>query len=83
MSVVVKDDSKYKTLGDLVAAAKAEPGKITYGTGGAGTTPHFVSEALGIASGVQLHAHPVQGRGEATMGMLSGTIDFQVASTPA
>ena len=82
MSVVVKDDSKYKTLGDLVAAAKAEPGKITYGTGGAGTTPHFVSEALGIAAGVNFMHIPFKGAGEATMGMLSGTIDFQVASTP-
>ena len=69
MSVVVKDDSKYKTLGD-------------HGTGGAGTTPHFVSEALGIASGVSFVHIPFKGAGEATMGMLSGTIDFQVASTP-
>jgi tripartite-type tricarboxylate transporter receptor subunit TctC len=82
MGVVVKGDSKYKTLGDLIAAAKAEPNKITYGTGGAGTTPHFVSEALGIASGVNFMHIPFKGAGEATMGMLSGTIDFQVASTP-
>ena len=82
MSVVVKADSKYKTLADLIAAAKAEPGKITYGTGGAGTTPHFVSEALGIAAGVNFMHIPFKGAGEATMGMLSGTIDFQVASTP-
>ena len=40
MGVVVKADSKYKTLGDLVGAAKAEANKVTYGTGGAGTTPH-------------------------------------------
>jgi len=82
MSVVVKGDSKYKTLGDLLAAAKAEPNKVTYGTGGAGTTPHFVSEALGIAAGVSFMHIPFKGAGEATMGMLSGTIDFQVASTP-
>ncbi|HEY5322922.1 MAG TPA: tripartite tricarboxylate transporter substrate binding protein [Caldimonas sp.] len=82
MGVVVKGDSKYKTLGDLIAAAKAEPNRITYGTGGAGTTPHFVSEALGIAAGVNFMHIPFKGAGEATMGMLSGTIDFQVASTP-
>lgn len=82
MSVVVKEDSKFKTLGDLIAAAKAEPSKITYGTGGAGTTPHFVSEALGIAAGVKFMHIPFKGAGEATLGMLSGTIDFQVASTP-
>jgi tripartite-type tricarboxylate transporter receptor subunit TctC len=82
MSVVVRADSKYKSLGEMLAAAKAEPNKITYGTGGAGTTPHFVSEALGIATGVNFLHIPFKGAGEATMGMLSGTIDFQVASTP-
>ena len=82
MSVVVKADSKYKTLGDLIQAAKSEANKVTYGTGGAGTTPHFVSEALGIAAGVNFMHIPYKGAGEATLGMLSGTIDFQVASTP-
>lgn len=82
MAVVVKADSQYKTLGDLIGAAKAEAGKVSYGTGGAGTTPHFVSEALGIAAGVSFLHVPFKGAGEATLGMLSGTIDFQVASTP-
>jgi tripartite-type tricarboxylate transporter receptor subunit TctC len=82
MSVVVKADSKFKTLAELIAAAKVEPNRITYGTGGAGTTPHFVSEALGIAAGVNFMHIPFKGAGEATLGMLSGTIDFQVASTP-
>jgi tripartite-type tricarboxylate transporter receptor subunit TctC len=82
MSVVVKADSTYKTLGDLLAAAKVQPDRVTYGTGGAGTTPHFVSEALGIAAGVNFMHVPYKGAGEATMAMLSGTIDFQVASTP-
>ena len=82
MSVVVKADSKFTTLGDLVAAAKAEPSKISYGTGGAGTTPHFVSEALGIATSVNFLHIPYKGAGDATMAMLSGTIDYQVASTP-
>lgn len=82
MGVVVKADSRYRTLGELLAAAKAEPNKVTYGTGGAGTTPHFVSEALGIAAGVDFMHIPYKGAGEATMAMLSGTIDYQVASTP-
>jgi tripartite-type tricarboxylate transporter receptor subunit TctC len=82
MSVVVKADSKFRSLGDLISAAKAEPNRITYGTGGAGTTPHFVSEALGIAAGAHFMHIPFKGAGEATLGMLSGTVDFQVASTP-
>jgi tripartite-type tricarboxylate transporter receptor subunit TctC len=82
MGVVVKADSKFKNLGDLIAAAKAEPTRVSYGTGGAGTTPHFVCEALGIATGVNFLHIPYKGAGDATMAMLSGTIDFQVASTP-
>lgn len=82
MSVVVKADSKFRTLGDLITAAKAEPNRVTYGTGGAGTTPHFVSEALGIAAGANFMHIPFKGAGEATLGMLSGTVDFQIASTP-
>lgn len=82
MGVVVKADSRFKTLGELLAAAKARPDAVTYGTGGAGTTPHFVSEALGIAAGAHFLHVPFKGAGEATLAMLSGTIDFQVASTP-
>ncbi|OYU79962.1 MAG: ABC transporter substrate-binding protein [Burkholderiales bacterium PBB5] len=82
MAVVVKAESKFKTLGDLLAAAKVEPNKVTYGTGGAGTTPHFASEALGIAAGVNFMHIPFKGAGEATLATLAGTIDFQIASTP-
>lgn len=82
MAVVVKADSPYRTLGDLITAARGGADKVTYGTGGAGTTPHFVSEALGIATGVNFMHIPFKGAGEATLAMLSGTIDFQVASTP-
>lgn len=82
MTVVVKADSKYRSLGEMVAAAKARPNEVTYGTGGAGSAPHFVSEALGIAADANFMHVPFKGAGEATMAMLSGTIDFQVASTP-
>ena len=82
MTVAVRADSKYKTLGEMVAAARAEANKVTYGTGGAGSAPHFVSEALGIAAGANFMHVPFKGAGEATMAVLSGTIDFQVASTP-
>ncbi|WP_157265318.1 Bug family tripartite tricarboxylate transporter substrate binding protein [Azohydromonas aeria] len=82
MALVVKADSDKKTLGDLITVAKAKPDAITYGTGGAGTTPHFASEALGIATGAKFMHVPFKGAGEATLALLSGTIDFQIASTP-
>ncbi|MEF7612459.1 tripartite tricarboxylate transporter substrate binding protein [Aquincola sp. MAHUQ-54] len=82
MALVVAQDSKYKTLQALLDAARANKGGLTYGTGGAGTTPHFSSEALGIAAGVSFLHVPFKGAGEATLALLSGTIDFQMASTP-
>lgn len=82
MSLVVNAESQYKTLPQFVAAAKAAPGKITYGTGGAGTTPHFTAEAFGMASGTRLMHVPFKGAGEATQAVLSKTIDMQFSSTP-
>lgn len=82
MALVVKDDSKFKTLADLVNAGKAQANRVSYGTGGAGTTPHFASEALGIATGVNFLHVPYKGAGEATVALLGGSIDFQIASTP-
>ena len=82
MAVVVKADSRFKTLGELLAAARAKADGVSHGTGGAGSAPHFVSEALGISAGANFMHVPFKGAGEATMAMLSGTIDFQVASTP-
>ncbi|MBT9554134.1 MAG: tripartite tricarboxylate transporter substrate binding protein [Hydrogenophaga sp.] len=81
MGLVVNASAKYKTLAELTAQAKAAPNTVTYGTGGPGTTPHFASEALGIASGVNFMHIPYKGAGEATAGILSQTIDFQIAST--
>ena len=81
MALAVNANAKYKTLRELVAEAKAQPNKVSYGSGGAGTTPHFASEALGIASGVNFMHVPFKGAAEATQAVLSGTIDMQIAST--
>lgn len=80
--VVVRAGSPYKTVNDLVAAAKAAPGKISFGSGGAGSMPHFATEAFGIASGARFMHVPFKGAGEATAAVLAGTVDFQIASTP-
>ncbi len=81
MGVVVKAGGKFKTLGDLISAAKVDD-KISYGSGGAGSTPHFASEAFGIAAGAHFMHVPFKGAGEATVALLSGTVDFQIASIP-
>jgi tripartite-type tricarboxylate transporter receptor subunit TctC len=82
MAVVVRAESPFKTLDELLRAARADANKLTYGTGGAGTMPHFASEALGIATGTRFLHVPFKGAGEATLALLGGTIDYQIASTP-
>ena len=82
MALAVKASSKYKTLDDLLRAAKAAPGTMTYGTGGPGSLPDFATEGLGMAAHTRFLQVPFKGAGEATMALLSGTIDFQMASTP-
>ncbi len=81
-AVVVPAGSPFKTLADMVAYSQAHPGKLNYGTGGPGTMPHFATAALEGASGLKATHVPFKGAGEATMALLSGTIDFQIASTP-
>lgn len=81
-AVVVASGSQFRTLADLIAYSRSHPGKLNYGTGGAGTMPHFATEALKTASGLNATHVPYKGAGEATMALLGGSIDFQIASTP-
>jgi len=81
MALAVNAQSRFKTLRELVAEAKTQPNRVSYGSGGPGTTPHFASEALGIAAGANLMHVPFKGAAEATQAVLSSTIDMQIAST--
>lgn len=81
MGLAVNADSRFKTVKQLIDEAAAHPGKISYGSGGAGTTPHFAAEALSAAAGVKFMHVPFKGAAEATQAILSHTIDMQMAST--
>jgi len=54
LGVVVKSDSPFKTIGDLIAYAKANPGSLKYGAYLRGTSPHLAMEELGIKTGARL-----------------------------
>jgi tripartite-type tricarboxylate transporter receptor subunit TctC len=82
-AIAVKADSPYKTLGDLLAAARKDPGKLTYGTGGPGSAPHFATEALMLAGNVNLLHVPYKGAGEAMTALIGGQIDTVMSSTPS
>jgi tripartite-type tricarboxylate transporter receptor subunit TctC len=81
MALAVGSSSRFNALRELIGEAKAKPNGVSYGSGGAGTTPHFASEALGIAAGANFMHVPFKGAAEATQAVLSGTIDMQMAST--
>ena len=60
--IITRADSPFKTWNDVIAYAKANPGKVTYGTPGAGTSLHIGMEQIAAACGHQAHAGSVQGR---------------------
>ncbi|WER48699.1 tripartite tricarboxylate transporter substrate binding protein [Cupriavidus sp. WKF15] len=78
----VKADSRFKDLASLVSYAKAHPGEVTFGTGGPGSSPHFAAEAFQQAAGIKLMHVPYKGAGEAMVGLLGGSVDLLVVSTP-
>lgn len=81
--VTVPADSPYKTINELVAAAKASPGKLNYGTSGAGSINHFATELFMDGAGIRMTHVPYKGMGPATTDLLSGQIQVLVASAPS
>jgi len=65
-----------KSVKELIALAKARPGKLNYGTGGAGTGPHLAGELLNMMAGVSIVHVAYKGTGPALTALLSGEIDL-------
>ncbi|OWT65693.1 hypothetical protein CEY11_02860 [Candidimonas nitroreducens] len=78
MAVAVSTRSKYRSLAELIAAAKARPGHIPFGTSGLGTSQHIVGEWLAHLAGVQLIHVPYKGGGQAVADLVAGTIPAAV-----
>ena len=78
--VVVTADSPYKTIDDLLAAAKAEPEAIIYASAGAGSITHLAAELWQGKAGIKLTHMPFNGGTDALTGLLNGTVDVEVAS---
>jgi len=72
--IAVNPASGYKTLADVIAAAKAQPGKMSYGSSGLGLAPHFVGEWLRHRAGIQMLHIPYKGAGPAINDTLGGQI---------
>ncbi|MFN6996267.1 MAG: Bug family tripartite tricarboxylate transporter substrate binding protein [Aquincola tertiaricarbonis] len=83
MLVTVGKDSPLRSIEDLVAQAKASPGKLNYGTSGAGSINHFATELFADAAGIKMTHIPYKGMGPATNDLLAGQIEVLVASAPS
>lgn len=79
--IVVKADSPFKNIKDLVNYAKANPGKFTYGSTGNGTTPHLAVEEFAGKAGVQLTHVPFKGSSDGLQALLGGHIDAHSDAT--
>jgi len=80
--LVVREDGPFKTVKDLVDAAKAKPGTINYGSSGVYGTLHVAMEIFATAAGIKLFHIPYQGGGPAVAALLGGQIDV-LASGPS
>ena len=75
--VVTGPASGVKTLGEMIAKAKANPGASSYGTPGAGTLPHFMGVLMEQSAGIVLNQVPFQGGAPANNALLGGHIDYK------
>jgi tripartite-type tricarboxylate transporter receptor subunit TctC len=73
--VVVRNDAPWKTFQELLADAKAHPGKISYGTAGAGTTPHLTMMEIAHRQGIDWLHIPFKGSADVMAAILGGQID--------
>jgi tripartite-type tricarboxylate transporter receptor subunit TctC len=79
--VVVKKDAPWKTWNEFVAYAKANPGKVTYATPGAGTSLHITMEMFALRNGIKWIQVPMKGGAETTPAVLGGHVSATADST--
>lgn len=75
--VVAGPAAKAKTMAEMITAAKAAPGKGSYGTPGQGTLPHFMGVLFEQQVNVKLNHVPFQGGGPANAALVGGHIDYK------
>ena len=81
--IVTSTNSRFKSLADVVTAAKAAPDAITYGSPGNGTTIHLAGEIFKTAANIKIRHIPYKGSNPALMDVLAGNVDLMVSSLPS
>jgi tripartite-type tricarboxylate transporter receptor subunit TctC len=78
-NVLVVPPPRFKTIQELVAAGKAKPGSLTYGSGGVGAATHLNAERFRLSAGFEAVHVPFKGAPEALREILGNRIDFYFA----
>jgi tripartite-type tricarboxylate transporter receptor subunit TctC len=80
VALVVSSKSPYKSLGDFVAAAKAKPSQLTFGSPGSGTVSHLTGELFQRTAGIKFVHVPYKGAAQALPDLIGGRIDLYSGS---
>ena len=80
--LVVHPSVPVKTVGELIALAKAKPAELNYGSGGAGTSSHMANELLMRQTGIQLTHIPYKGNAPALVDVLGGRLQMMSDNIP-
>jgi len=81
--VFVTANSPYRTVSDLVAGAKANPGKLNYGSSGSGGSPHMTMEMFKLRSGTDITHVPFRGAGPMLVEIVAGRLDAACDNMPS
>lgn len=76
--LVVRSDSPYRTIDQLIAAARSERHKVSFSTVGVGSGQHLIGEWIGAAAGLEFLHVPFRGQPAAMVEMISGRVDMMV-----
>jgi tripartite-type tricarboxylate transporter receptor subunit TctC len=80
--LLVRADSPFKTMADLIAAAKAKPGSLSFAHAGTGTSTHLAGELLKSLAGIDLNAIPYKGGAPSINDLLGGQIPMSFNNGP-
>jgi tripartite-type tricarboxylate transporter receptor subunit TctC len=80
--LLVRADSPFKTMGDLIAAAKAKPGSLSFAHAGTGTSTHLAGELLKSLARIDLNAIPYKGGAPSINDLLGGQIPISFNNGP-
>ena len=81
--LAVTNDMPFKTVAELVAYAKANPGKLSYGSAGIGSTLHLAAEFFKRAAGIDVIHVPYKGAAQATTDLVGGQLQMMFGPTVA